>query len=82
VSEQILSPTLLDLARELRKRGRGEEADYWVTTIPLLLHSKAKVNLEDAYTMTIDDIEFELSKPQAPEGWDNTVWGKAIICPR
>jgi hypothetical protein len=73
--------TLLDLARELRVRGRGVEADYWMTTIPTMLYYKG-LNLEDIYAMTMSEIEWEFKKPVAPEGWDNTIWGKMIVCPQ
>ena len=77
----VLNITILDVARELRRLGRGTEADYWLTTIPTMLYYKG-INLEDVYAMTMSEVEWELKKPQAPEGWDNTIWGKMIVCPQ
>ena len=71
--------TLLDVARVLRSLGRGEEANYYMTTIPMMLVYKG-FNLEDVYIMSVDEVAFELNKPIAPAGWDNTIWGKSLIC--
>ena len=79
--EQTPNLTLLDVARELRRIGRGMEADYYLSTIPVILYQRG-INLEDSYTMTMGEITFELSKPIAPEGWDNNIWGKSIVCPQ
>ncbi len=73
--------TIIDLAKELRRLGRGNEADYYITTIPTMLYLRG-FNLEDVYTMNIEDVEMELRKPPTPIGWDNTVWGKEIVCPQ
>ena len=71
---------LLDVVRGLRKRGRYQEADYWLLMVPTMLSAKG-IYPEDAYVMTVDEIQWELNKPLSPPGWDNTIWGKSVVCP-
>lgn len=73
-------PILLDVVRELRKRGRYKEADHWLYVIPIMLSAKG-IYPEDAFVMTVDEIQWELNKPLSPPGWDNTWWGKSVVCP-
>lgn len=73
-----MNPRLKDIVRELKARGRNQEAEYYEIVVPFDLSLLHDIDPEKILEMTIEQIETLYRVPQKPAkyaGWD-FLWGE------
>ena len=76
-----MNPRLKDIVRELKARGRNQEAEYYEIVAPFDLSLLHDIEPDTVLEMTIEQIEILYRMPQKPakyEGW-NFWWGEAAL---